>query len=108
MVLPGERIKARRKELGLTQVELARLLGINQSSLSELENGESQMPKSDNLMKLAKVPRVSQAWIMTGKDGDLEVLDAEEERHITALRGLGVEERKAIYSLVETLKSGKD
>jgi hypothetical protein len=45
---------------------------------------------------------------MTGKDGDLEVLDAEEERHITALRGLGVEERKAIYSLVETLKSSKD
>jgi transcriptional regulator with XRE-family HTH domain len=108
MVLPGERIKARRKELGLTQVELARLLGIKQSSLSELENGESIMPKSDNLMKLAKVLRVSQAWIMTGKDGDLEVLDEQEERHISALRGLSVEERKAIYSLVETLKSGKD
>lgn len=65
------------------------------------------MPKSDNLMRLAKALRVTQAWIMTGQDGDLEVLDQQEEQHIKALRGMTAEQRQAVYTLVETLTSSE-
>lgn len=108
MTLPGGRIKARRKELGLTQVQLARLCGITQSSLSDLENGESIMPKSETLMRLSKALAVSQAWIMTGQEGELEMLTTQEESHIKALRGMTAEQRQAVYTLVETLTSSED
>ncbi len=37
-----ERVKARRKELGFTQVELAERLGISQPSYAEIETGRRE------------------------------------------------------------------
>jgi len=72
MLLPGQRIKSRRIEFGINQTELAAKLGMEQSSLSELENGESVMPNSEHLLKLARILGVSQSWILTGKDGEFD------------------------------------
>lgn len=36
----GEIVKARRKELGLTQTDLAQAAGVNRRSVRRLENGE--------------------------------------------------------------------
>ena len=35
----GERVKARRMELGITQKELGDLVGISQNSITKIENG---------------------------------------------------------------------
>jgi putative transcriptional regulator len=37
-----ERVKARRKELGLTQVEVAKLLGMTQASYAAIESGKRE------------------------------------------------------------------
>jgi len=65
---PGMRIRAKRKELGLKQGQLAKLAGISQPALCELEKGDTKMPNAESLMGLAKALNVTQAWIITGKD----------------------------------------
>jgi y4mF family transcriptional regulator len=50
----GETIKARRKELGITQPHLAELAGISINTLYRLERGQSN-PSLDILNKLALI-----------------------------------------------------
>lgn len=47
-----ERVKARRKELGLTQVEVAERLGISQPALAMIESGRNS-PTLDAMYRLA-------------------------------------------------------
>ena len=61
----GERIKARRGELGWTQESLAQKAGISKSFLSELENGKRRV-SADNLLEIARTLSVSLDYLMTG------------------------------------------
>ncbi|MBA2689638.1 MAG: helix-turn-helix transcriptional regulator [Burkholderiales bacterium] len=63
----GSRIKEVRKERGLSQVELANLAGVKQSSISELERGESKQPNAANLLKISRLLGVSPDWLIHGK-----------------------------------------
>jgi transcriptional regulator with XRE-family HTH domain len=65
----GSRIRAARKDAGMTQVELARKAGITQPTLSDLENGHSDSTSS--LIDLAIALGVRPEWLATGK-GDRE------------------------------------
>lgn len=63
----GKRIRALRTTKGLTQKKLALRIGIQQSSLSELETGESKIASGDTLVRLAEVLECSPDWLATGK-----------------------------------------
>ena len=54
----GERIRALRIRRGLTQIELARLLGANQANLSKIETGERGVALRQ-VLKLATALQVS-------------------------------------------------
>jgi len=67
----AERIKAIRDELGITQEELAKQLGVSRSKISQMENGEVRITAGelfalskifnvsvDNLLNLEKSPKV--------------------------------------------------
>ena len=107
MSSPGQRIRERRIALRIKQYELARLAGMAQSSLSELERGDTYMPSAEALLRLSKVLGVTQAWIVTGREGELETLDKEEEKLFGDLRKLTAEQKAAVYSLVRTMVSKK-
>lgn len=66
----GLRVKARRKELNMSQKELAEKAQITQPTISALERGESQT--SGSLAKIAAALNVSALWLETGL-GDKEV-----------------------------------
>ncbi len=52
----GSRLKRRRRELGLTQRQLAQKVGIDFTYLSKLENDQpGQSPSEDLVLKLARV-----------------------------------------------------
>jgi len=53
----GQRIKDRRLELGLDQLDVAQKLGIRQSSICDWEKGKTR-PRRERLGDLAKVLRV--------------------------------------------------
>lgn len=58
----GERVKARRNELGITQKDLGDLVGISQNSITKIENGGNTI----HIAKLASALGVSVAWLSTG------------------------------------------
>lgn len=65
MTTVGERIRARRQELGWTQQELARRAGISNSFLSDLENGRRSV-SAENLLEIARVLQRSLDFLMQG------------------------------------------
>ena len=50
----GQTIKQRRKELGITQPDLAELAGVSKNTLYQLERGQGN-PSLDIITKLAEV-----------------------------------------------------
>lgn len=61
-----ERIKAQRKLANLTQVELAKIVGVARVSLTQWENGDTN-PKGENLLKLSRALGVNPEWLVSGK-----------------------------------------
>ncbi|MDM5132881.1 helix-turn-helix domain-containing protein [Aeromonas piscicola] len=60
-----KRIFSRRKELNLTQADLAKMVGVSRVSISKWEGGEIQ-PNGANLFALAKALGVSPEWVLSG------------------------------------------
>ncbi|WJV61037.1 helix-turn-helix domain-containing protein [Pectobacteriaceae bacterium C52] len=67
MTLPGERIRARRKELGLTQRALAKIVRVAHVTISQWETGDSE-PGGKNLFSLSKSLQCSPTWILYGDE----------------------------------------
>lgn len=63
----GARIRQLREERELTQPQLAKAAEVAQSSLSEIETGQSKHPSALTLVKLAKYFEVDPEWLLTGK-----------------------------------------
>jgi len=61
----GERIKAERKRLGMSQETLSKAAGIAETTISGLENNRQQSTTA--LVRLAAVFNVRAEWIETGK-----------------------------------------
>lgn len=97
----GQRIKRRRIELGFTnQSEFCKRFGIAQSTLSELERGESKLPSAKHMDLLTSALKVSDSWILYGHDGGLKYPTAEDIQMLDALKSLTVEQKRAVYDIV--------
>ena len=64
----GEKIKARRKILGMSQKQLAKISGIGQSSISRYETGDGGITL-DYILKLAKVLECSPLYLVSDEFG---------------------------------------
>lgn len=64
----SEKIKARRKELGLTLEEVAEALGVAKSTVLRYETEAIKNAGSDKIAALAKVLGVSPAYLMGWED----------------------------------------
>lgn len=61
----GERVRNARKEIGLTQQELARLSGLSQATVGDIERGRNK--GSTELVNLANALCVNPDWLKDGK-----------------------------------------
>ncbi|WP_438284242.1 LexA family protein [Pseudomonas alabamensis] len=77
-----DRIKAARKHAQLTQVALARLVGIDQASISDLERGRSG--RSSYNASIAKACGVSALWLENGTGEMLGIATPEPSNVATA------------------------
>jgi transcriptional regulator with XRE-family HTH domain len=62
----GKRIKDRRKGLGISQMDMAYALSINQSNVSRIENG-THLPTIDQLRMLKDLLSVDYEYLIEGK-----------------------------------------
>lgn len=65
----GERLLARRTELGLSQDDLAKKTGVSRVTISKIELGGSQDTRSSNLFKIAEALKCSPRWLLDGSEG---------------------------------------
>lgn len=74
----GEFLYKLRKEKGMTQSQIADILGITDKAVSRWENGES-LPETANLLPLSKALGVTVDELLSG--GRKECAEKEEEKH---------------------------
>ena len=67
----GERLRFRRRELGLTQDELALLSGTNQAVIQKIENGKSLRPRK--LDVIADALKITPAWLLYGDEKNTQL-----------------------------------
>ena len=98
----GEKIKSRRRELKLTQQELAKALGVTSQHISAIEQ-DKRAPSLTSLARIAEELGVSVDYLITGKDSIItDAIPA-----IKADRKLKLEVKRALIALVQALR-GED
>jgi len=96
----GERIRARRKEIGISQQALAEKLGLTFQQVQKYERGMNRVSAS-KLYETAQVLSVSIEWFFLGLDTP-ELMPA--QRLIPdPMAGLDRDQRKAVENLIKTL-----
>lgn len=97
----GERIRGRRKQLGLTQLEIAQQLNMGRSNFGHIENGRV-IPSSTDLDKLADILKTTPDYLL-GK-ADNPVVDTQENPYVLTTK----EEKdiaKKLQSMMDELES---
>ena len=104
----GERVRARRIELGLSQTELARILGVKPSSVSNYEAGIS-FPKEEVILRLFDCLETDpNALFQDSYKAANLILSHSERRLLEDYRGLSPKGRETIRSVVEALCAYRD
>ena len=103
----AERLKELRKQAHLTQVELAKRLGIGQSSYADWERGKKK-PTQDNLVKIAQVLNVSVDYLVGNSEEKSDDLDNIELLFRMNSKGLTEEEKEVFKKeLIEFMDERK-
>lgn len=103
----AERLKELRKEAHLTQIELAKRLGIGQSSYADWERGKKN-PTQENLIKIAQFFNVPLDYLVGNSDKKDE-LDNIELLFRMNSKGLTDEEKKIFKKeLIEFMEKRKE
>jgi transcriptional regulator with XRE-family HTH domain len=82
----GIRIKQRRNELGLKQLQIKELTGISSGNLSDIENGK-KLPSTPALLALSETLDCSIDWILKGESPENENIILSSERENELLNG---------------------
>lgn len=99
----GTRIKQRRKELGLTQVQIKQATGISSGNMSEIENG-NKLPSTPALISLSTILDCSIDWILKGKSSTFTnstCLDNEEIALLNGFRELSKEDKEELMEILQ-------
>ena len=95
----GERIKARRVVLGLTQLQLAHTLGVTPQHNSVIE-GEKRSPSLYSLAKLSQELGVTIDYLITGK----QTILSDSISLIKSDNTLTLENKNALASIIKALR----
>ncbi len=116
----GSRIAQVRREAKLSQQEFAKLTGVSQSSLSEIEAGKHKPPVEMLIGAAKSFPEVSLSWLLTGSKGPHRLPEQRHDLFDAAVVLLANEELplrpeirgrqdlKSFYSLLSAMAVHKD
>ena len=106
----GDRIKQRRMELGLTQEELGKRIGVQKSAIAKYENGRVVNLKRSVIAKLADVLDCAPSFLMCLDDdkSDQAVPDPKSEQLQALLATMSGEEKEELLNYIKYLLSKRD
>jgi transcriptional regulator with XRE-family HTH domain len=82
----GERIRKERLRYGMSQVELARRVGISKTAMNQIEMGETTDPRVSRLRAIADILGVSMDYLAGRQDEDGTPTPIKRPHQPTALR----------------------
>lgn len=104
----GDRIRARLNAIGMSQSELARRVGVRQSTIAGLIAGKAR--SSSHLHKIARELHTTPAYL-TGETDDLEanapdapMLDSQSRELIDCFAEMGAADRGALLQIARTMR----
>lgn len=104
----GERMRARREELGISRAQLAAMMGISGSAVGNYEGGVS-FPKEEVLLRLFDCLETDPNTLFQDSfRGGGQVLNRSERQLLEQYRGLSLRGRESVRSVVETLCAYRD
>ena len=92
----GKRIKNRRRELGLTQIQVYEAIGISSGNLSSIENSKI-LPSSASLIGLSKILNCTTDFLLLGtplKSEKIEVSNFKDQQFLDSFQQLPDEEKE--------------
>ena len=96
----GQRIRQRRKALKLTQLDLAKAIGLTPQHVSAMEQ-EKRTPSLPCLVRLAEELGVSVDFLVTGKEGVItDTIPA-----IRADKALNLQTKRALITIIEQVRN---
>lgn len=98
----AERVRSLRNERGLSQQDLADLLGISQSAVGLWEAGMRSAPRGNNLIKLCEVFGLSPTDFM-GQEPAASPLSDDELKLLAMYRGLSAQKKGLAVKLIGVL-----
>jgi transcriptional regulator with XRE-family HTH domain len=84
LFLLADKIKSMREQLGITQAELARKLGLTRSSINGWEMGLS-VPSTQYIVELAKLFHISTDYLLGMEQGAVLNIDNLTEKEVSVL-----------------------
>lgn len=108
----GEKLKIRRKELGLTMLQVAKRTGVSEATISRWESGDIANMRRDKIVSLATALCVTPAFIMDAPDAEENKPDnAELEENIimyhrdgkTVKKKMSKEQMKMLSSMIDAI-----
>lgn len=100
----AERLKAARKLAGLSQGQVAKMLGLHRPSVSEMEAANRRV-SADELARLAEAYDVSVAWLLGEASEKLDVQDPRLELAARELSKLKPDDLESLLKLLAALRS---
>ena len=105
----GSRIKERREELGITQIELATRLGVSKGAIGNYET-DANSPKASIMYKIFDILQCDANYLYQDEIGEREtIVPPKNERNILSLiRQLNVKGQEKLIDYADDLvRSGK-
>lgn len=108
MISIGERIKHRRKELNLSQIDIYEKCDITSGSLSKIENGKT-IPSILAFFKLSQSLNCDINWLLTGYSSHMHNLGfcKKDEEYLTVFHQLSDDDQDEIIEIIN-LKLNKN
>ncbi len=104
----GKRIRERRKELHLTQLDIKEKTGISSGNMSDIERG-NRLPAANTLLQLSEVLQCSIDYLLRGNSSISEITDMsslaalspQEQNMVRFFRNLSKEDQEELLMLAE-------
>lgn len=101
------RLRIAREQAGLSQGQVAKMLGIHRPTISEMEAGRRRVT-ADELAKFAKMYDVSVSWLMSGEAEEPNLARDRIELAARRLSKLKPEDLDRVMDFLKALRSGTD
>ena len=101
----ANRIREARKMAGLSQAQVAKILGIHRPSVSEIEAGNRSV-SAQEMAKLAEIFEVSASWLMGEGAEKVDVRDNKLQLAARELQKLKPEDLDRLLTILASMRSG--